>query len=102
MVTWEQKSSANSHLTGRDKLQRAKGRLQVGSVRLEVVQSLGNVGLELRGALARRAVGRDLVEGWAAHLDGCEVFRWVMGWLVDGKEAHYLEFGRKSRGEFDG
>ena len=65
--------SSESHLTGRDELQRAQGDLQIGSVRLEVVQSLSDALLELRGVGPRGAVGGDLVEGGAGHLD------WSMG-----------------------
>lgn len=62
--------SSISHLTGRDDLQRAEGSLEVGSVALEVVKSLSNLLLELRGVLPRGAVGGDLVLGLGAHLDG--------------------------------
>lgn len=63
-------SSSHSHLTSRDDLQRSQGNLEVGSVALEVEQSLSNVLLKLRGVLPRGAVGGDLVDG--AHLDcGC-------------------------------
>jgi hypothetical protein len=60
---------ANLDLTGRDELQRAQGDLEIGSVGLEVVQSLSNVLLKLRGVLPRRAVGGDLVEDLGGHLD---------------------------------
>ncbi len=71
-------SRANSHLTGRDELQRAEGDLEVGSVGLEFVQSAGDALLELRGVLAARAVGRDLVEGRRAHVGGCRGYRWMI------------------------
>ena len=58
-----------SHLTGRDDLQRAQSDLEVGGVGLEVVESLSNVLLKLRGVLPRGAVGGDLVQGLAAHFD---------------------------------
>lgn len=61
----------DSYLLGRDELQRAEGSLEIGSVRLEVVESTSNAGLELRGVLARGRVGRDLVEG--GHFDCWEV-----------------------------
>lgn len=61
--------SRASHLAGRDDLQRTKGDLEVGSVGLEVVQSLSNVLLKLGGVLPRGAVGGDLVQGLGAHLD---------------------------------
>lgn len=56
-----------SHLTGRDELKRAQGDLQVGGVGLEVIESLSNVLLELRGVLPRGAAGLDLVQRGAAH-----------------------------------
>lgn len=58
-----------SHLAGRDELQRAQSDLEIGSVGLEVEESLSNVLLELGGVLPRRAVGSDLVQG-LAHLGG--------------------------------
>lgn len=61
--------SGCSHLSGRDDLQRSQGNLEVGSVGLEVVESLSDARLELRGVLPRRAVGSDLVQGLGAHLD---------------------------------
>ena len=74
MVLGGEKNSASvlgviSYLTGGDELQRAQGDLEVGGVGLEVEQSLSNALLELRGVLPRGAVGRDLVEGLAGHLD---------------------------------
>ena len=66
--------SSSSHLTGRDDLQRPEGGLDVGGVLLELVQSLGDAGLQLAGVLARRAVGRDLVELGGRHVgDGLVV-----------------------------
>lgn len=59
--------SSHSHLTGRDDLQRSQGNLEVGSVGLEIEESLSNVLLKLGGVLPRGAVGGDLVNG--AHLD---------------------------------
>lgn len=41
----------------------SEGRLQVGGVGLEIVESASDAGLELGGVLARWARGRDLVEG---------------------------------------
>ena len=64
-------SSANSHLAGRDELQRPEGDLEIGSVGLEVVESTSNAGLQLRGVLAGRAVRRDLVELRGGHFGGC-------------------------------
>lgn len=70
-------ASGKSHLAGRDDLQRAEGDLEVGGVALEVVQSLGNVLLQLGGVGPRGAVGSDLVQG-GGHLDCCR-------WVVDGR-----------------
>lgn len=61
--------SSNSHLLSVDELQRTQRRLEVGGVGLQVVEGRGDLGLELRGVLARRAVGRNLVEGGGRHLD---------------------------------
>ena len=61
------KSSCISHLSGRDELKRAQGDLQVGSVGLEVIESLSNALLELGGVLPRGASGLDLVQRGAAH-----------------------------------
>lgn len=63
------KLHGSSHLTSGDELQRSQGNLEVGSVGLEVVESLSNVLLKLGRVLPRRAVGGDLVQGLAAHLD---------------------------------
>lgn len=57
-----------SHLASRDKLQRSQGNLEVGSVGLEIVESLSNLLLKLGRVLPRRAVGGDLVQGLGAHL----------------------------------
>lgn len=57
------KSPGHSHLTGRDDLQRPESGLEVGSVGLEIVESSGNLRLQLGGVLPRRAVGSDLVKG---------------------------------------
>lgn len=62
----------SSHLACGHELKRAERDLEVGGVGLEVVESSRDAGLELGGALARRARGRDLVEG--AH--GCGGCRW--------------------------
>lgn len=61
--------ASSSHLLCVDELQRAQRRLEVGGVGLEVVKSGGNLRLQLRGVLAGRAVGRDLVESGGRHLD---------------------------------
>jgi hypothetical protein len=49
-------------------LKRSECDFQVGSVRLEVVQSRGNLSLELGRSRTRWARGRDLVKG--AHICG--------------------------------
>ena len=56
-----------SYLSGRDKLQGAEGRLEVGDVGLELVEGGCDGGLEFGGVLAGGAVGGDLVEGWLGH-----------------------------------
>lgn len=60
---------SNSHLLSVDELQRTQRRLEVGGVGLQVMEGRGDLGLELRRVLARRAIGRDLVEGGGRHLD---------------------------------
>jgi hypothetical protein len=52
-----------AHLFCGNDLKWSKCGLQVGGVRLEIVESPSNAGLELRWVLARWAVSRDLVEG---------------------------------------
>ncbi|KAI9166531.1 hypothetical protein HJFPF1_02638 [Paramyrothecium foliicola] len=69
MSRLQKKRSRCSHLAGRDELQRSQGDLEIGSVGLEIVESLSNVLLKLGGVLPRRAVGGDLVQGLGAHLD---------------------------------
>lgn len=51
-----------SYLTGRDKLQRPKGGLQVLCVALQVEESAGDRSLQLGGVLPRRRVEGDLVD----------------------------------------
>ena len=63
-------SSGGSHLLRRDELQRPQGDLEVGGVGLEVVQGLGNVLLQLRRRLPRRAGRGDLVQRRVAHFRG--------------------------------
>lgn len=79
--------SSSSHLTGRDELQRPESGLEVGSVALEIVESASNAGLQLRGVLAGRAVGRDLVELRSRH-----VGRWLSTWRdrLVGQDSHGL------------
>lgn len=67
MILYLLSSRDLSYLASRDELQGAESDLQVGGVGLEVVESLSDVGLELRGVLPRGAVGGDLVKG--GHLD---------------------------------
>lgn len=60
---WQLSScSAAAYLAGRDELQGAQRGAHVLDVVLELVESIGNAGLDLRGVLARRRVGGDLVE----------------------------------------
>lgn len=61
-------SESSSHLTGRHNLQRPEGGLEIGSVALELVKSGRDAGLQLGRVLARRAVGRDLVELRGRHV----------------------------------
>lgn len=67
--------SGSSHLACGHELKRAERDLEVGGVRLEVVESSRNAGLELGRALARGARGRDLVEG-AHGCGGCRCEDW--------------------------
>lgn len=57
----------SSYLAGGDELQRPQSSAHVGDVGLELVQSGGNVGLDLIGLGPRWAVGRDLVECLLRH-----------------------------------
>jgi hypothetical protein len=59
-----------SYLACRDKLQWSQRALHVGNVGLEVVECIGNAGLDLRGRLPRWAVRGDLVEGGRRHDGG--------------------------------
>ena len=52
-----------AYLAGGDELKRTERAAHVGDVGLELVKSSGDVGLDFRRLLARRAVARDLVEG---------------------------------------
>lgn len=61
---------SSSYLAGGDELQRPEGAAHVWDVALELEESIGNVGLDLRGVLARRAVRRNLVEGLGGHSGG--------------------------------
>lgn len=68
-----------SHLSRGDELKGSQGDLQVGSVGLEVIESLGDALLELGGLLPRGAAGVDLVDGthfrgWCVGIGG---WRWV-------------------------
>ena len=70
--TFVSMGSSSSYLACGHELKRAERDLEVGRVGLEVVESSRDAGLQLGGALARGARGRDLVEG--AH--GCGGCRW--------------------------
>lgn len=78
--------AVSSYLAGGHELERAQRGLHVRDVLLEVVESIGNAGLDLGGALPRGAVGSDLVQG-GRH--GC-------GLLFDGRSGR-VERGRSSR-----
>jgi len=78
------KSPDSSHLAGRDDLQRPEGSLEVGSVGLEVVESSGDLRLQLGGVLPRRAVGSDLVER-GRH--GCGLWIVVNGVVVGQRKS---------------
>ena len=82
----------SSHLAGRDELQRAQGDLEVGSVGLEVEESLSNVLLKLGGVLPRRAVGGDLVHGLGAHLDWRLAVSALSMWDEDGRDGQHQKF----------
>lgn len=58
-----------AYLSGGDDLKRAESGLQVGSASLKIVESGGDLSLELRRLCARWAVRRDLVDG--THGCGC-------------------------------
>lgn len=60
--TSPQKQITKSYLTGRDKLQRPEGSLQVGCVALQVEEGTGDRGLQLGGVLPRWRVVGDLVD----------------------------------------
>lgn len=51
-------------------MQRAQRALHVGDVGLEVVESVSNARLDLRGVLPRRAVGSNLVQRRRRHIGG--------------------------------
>jgi hypothetical protein len=55
------------YLLGGVELERTESTLEVSDGGLEIVQSLGNVGLQLRGLGVGRGVGGDLDKG--GHLD---------------------------------
>lgn len=56
------KQTTKSYLTGRDKLQRLEGSLQVRCVALQVEEGTGDRGLQLGGVLPRWRVVGDLVD----------------------------------------
>lgn len=51
-----------SYLASRNELERPQRAAHVRDVGLEIIESSGDAGLDLRGALPRWAVGGDLVE----------------------------------------
>lgn len=59
-----------SYLARAGELEWPQARLHVGNVGLEVVESIGDALLDLRGAGPRGGVGGDLVEGWSRHVGG--------------------------------
>lgn len=83
-------TGVSSYLASSDELERAQRSAQVGNVGLEIVQSVGNAGLDLRRGGPRGAVGSDLVDCGTGHLDGLDVLCWVV--VYRGKERS----GRKS------
>lgn len=60
-----------SYLASRHELQRPQRGPHVWDVGLEVVESIGDAGLDFRRVLPRRAVGRNLVESGLRHDCGC-------------------------------
>jgi hypothetical protein len=58
---------AGYYLSGRDELKRSQGRLKVGDVGLEFVESGCNGGFSLGWVLPRRAVDRYLIESGTRH-----------------------------------
>lgn len=78
--------AGSSYLAGGHELERTQRRLHVRDVLLEVVESIGNAGLDLGGALPRGAVGSDLVQG-GRH--GC-------GLMFDGRSGREEERGRRA------
>jgi hypothetical protein len=59
----------SSYLARRDELQRSESGLHVRNVGLELVESSGNVALNLIGLRPRRAVGRNLVQSLGRHFE---------------------------------
>lgn len=57
-----EREHGESYLTGANELQGPEGRLQVLGVVLQVIEGVGERGLQLGGVLPRRGVGGDLVE----------------------------------------
>lgn len=68
-------------------LERTESTLEVGDGGLEIVQSLGNAGLQLRGLGVGRGVGGDLDEG--GHLDFFLVLK-LFCWM--GKKNYRDDF----------
>lgn len=69
-------------------LERTESTLEVGDGGLEIVQSLGNVGLQLRGLGVGRGVGGDLDKG--GHLDFLGGVLKLFCWM--GKKNYRDEF----------
>lgn len=72
-----------AHLSSIDELKRTKSGFQVGGVGLQVEESTGDAGLELRWVLARWTRGCDFVEGrhdcWLVE----EIRSWMVGVVVE-------------------
>lgn len=64
------RASGSSYLAGRDELKRPEGGLHVRDVRLQLVESSGDAGLNLIGLGPRGGVGGDLVKGLSRHFGG--------------------------------
>jgi hypothetical protein len=77
-------AAAAAYLAGRDELQGAQGGAHVLNVVLELIESSGNAGLNLRGVLARRRVGSDLVEVRHGGRYSCRRLRERGQKLLDG------------------
>ena len=81
VLVWAALSSC-SYLAGGDELQRPQGAAHVRDVGLELVDGIGNAGLDLAGVGARRRVGGDLVES-GGHVGGWLATRMVRSGRFD-------------------